>query len=118
RRRFPPGRLGRLLLTVLRLLLLLLLLRSAGLLGLALLALAPLAAAGPAGGQLRLGQVLRQRAGDFLHRAEPLPRRLEQLGRARRIALRGGEQRGSDWQGQLERRVHELGSVFLVPVST
>ena len=59
-----------------------------------LLAAAAAARARRAG--LRLRQALGDPAGDLLDRPEPLARRLEQLRRARRVALGGGEQRRAD----------------------
>src|SRR5581483_2641099 len=48
--------------------------------------------------------------------AESLARLLQQLRRPRRVALRGREQRGADLQRLLERGLHELRRVLLVPV--
>src|ERR671922_219963 len=86
------------------------------LLSLALLALPPLAPPRAAGGELRLRQVLGQRAGDLLQRAEPFAGGLDQLRRARCVALGRCEQRRTDRQRLLERGVHELRGVLLMPV--
>src|SRR5207244_6473583 len=92
-------------------LLLLLLLRAA------LLALPPLAPAGAARAQLRLREIHRQRAGDLLDRAQPLARRIDELGRAGGVSLGGREQRRTDRNRQFERRVDQLRRVLLVPVA-
>ena len=63
---------------------------------------------------LRLGQHLRDPAGDLLDRPEPFARRFQQLRRkTRRVALRRGEQRCADLTGHLERGVDELRCVLL-----
>src|SRR3954467_11208726 len=72
--------------------------------------------AGAPGGAVGLGGVLGGRAGDPRERPEPLACRVDQLRRARRVALGRSEQCGSDGERQVEGRVHELGRVLLVPV--
>src|SRR5207244_2789642 len=54
---------------------------------------------------------------DFLGRAESFARLVDELRRARRVALRGGEECGAHRQRQLERGRYELRGVLLVPVS-
>ena len=66
---------------------------------------------------LRRGEVLRQRERDLLDRAELLASLVEELRRARRVALRRGEERRADRQRQLERGLDELRGVLLVPVA-
>ncbi|OLE01689.1 MAG: hypothetical protein AUG91_00650 [Actinobacteria bacterium 13_1_20CM_4_69_9] len=90
----PPGRVGRLLPP-----------------------LPPLAPPGAPGRELGLREVLGERAGDFLHGAQAFPRRFDQLRCARRVALRGGQQRRAHRHRQLESRVDELRGVLLVPVA-
>src|SRR5439155_5205148 len=80
-----------------------------------LLAPPPLPSAGGAG--LRLRQVLGDPACDLLDLAQPLARRVEELRRTGRVALGGGEQRGTDLLRHLERGVDELRGVLLVPVA-
>src|SRR5205085_4733662 len=75
-------------------------------LGLALRA--PLAAAAPARTArlgLRRRKVLRQRGGDLRERRDALPGRVDELVRARGIALGRGEERCAHLYGLLERRV-------------
>ena len=54
---------------------------------------------------------------DLLDRPEPLPRRVDQLVRARRVPLRRGEQRCPTSRDWVERGVDELGRVLLVAVA-
>src|SRR5690242_21319891 len=73
-------------------------------------------AAGAAARGLRRRQVVGERVGDLLDRAEPLASRVDQLVRARRVALGRSQQRGPDLSRLVERRIDELGRVLLVPV--
>src|SRR5690348_4176464 len=81
-------------------------------------ALAPPTPAPPraAAALLRRGEVLGQRERNLLDRAEPLARLVEELRRARRVALRRRQKRGAHRQRQLERSLDELRGVLLVPV--
>src|SRR5207248_3871789 len=99
----------RLLLPVLRLLLMLRCLRF--------LLPAPAPAARASARLLRRGEVLRQRVRDLVQGAELLAGGIDQLVRARGVALRRGEERGTDLERLLPRRVDELRRVFLVPVA-
>src|SRR5919198_951965 len=67
--------------------------------------------------RLRRRQVVRERVRDLLHRAQPLAGGVDELVRARRVALGGGEQCGADLALLVEGGVHELGCVLLVPVT-
>src|SRR5207245_9350357 len=65
----------------------------------------PLAPAAPTRLQLRLRQVVRERPGNVLGRPELLARSIEQLIRARRVPLSRSEQRCTDGDRLVERRV-------------
>src|SRR5436190_9760530 len=84
----------------------------------ALALLLPLAPTPPraAGVGLRGGQVVGQRIRDLLDRSQAFARGVDQLVRAGRVALGGGQQRGADLARLLEGRVDELRRVLLVPV--
>src|SRR5512133_4377248 len=62
-------------------------------------------------------QVLGEPVRDFRQRAELLAGGVDQLVRARCVALGGCEQRRPHFERLLARGIDELGGVFLVPVS-
>src|SRR4051812_2051288 len=81
------------------------------------LLLPPAPAAGARRARLRLGEALGDPAGDLLNRAEPFARRLQELGRTRRVPLGRCEQRRADLLRHLERSVDELRGVLFVTVA-
>src|SRR5262249_43298785 len=78
--------------------------------------LLPPPAPAPARVRLRRWQVLGERVRDLAEGADLLARALDQLRRARRVAVGRGEQRDTDPDRELERRVDELRRVLLVAV--
>ena len=76
------------------------------------------AAADARGAGLRLRQALRDPACNLLNRAEPLASRFEQLGRARRVALGGGEKCGADHSPSVFADTARYRSFILDPTPT
>src|SRR5262249_52265819 len=71
----------------------------------------------PRRARLRRREVVGERGGELLDRAQPLTRVVEQLRRARRVGIGRGDKRGADRERHLEGGAHELRRVLLVPVA-
>src|ERR671932_1160276 len=86
--------------------------------GLSRLALLPPATAAPpraAAGLFRRRQVVGERVRTLVKRPEPLPRGIDQLVCARRVALGRCEECGTDLERLLERGVDQLRGILFVP---